>query len=470
MKLAHVLIPDFPVQVEVLGNPALLHRPVVIGGRPDQAGSVYACSPAAQRDGVRTGMSLRQAQQVSPQAVFLPVDEQKHQQAHQTLIASLSAFSPLRETLAYGQVCLDASGLEGLYGPDRKLVERLCLTLQKETGLRAGVGLAANKFTAAVAAATARLGEGIVVPPGTEVGFLGPLPIWRLPLSEQALQLLSRLGLTNIGQVAALPAGALGRTLGPEGELLGRLARGIDDRPLVPQFEENPLSAAVHLDFRLEQLPALVAYADLLIAQLAGELAGAGMAGGNLILEVEQEDGRRLTAWGYLRPASADRRRLSERASGLLERMDFSAGASGLRVSLTPLIPAHEGSRQLPFHHRYALTPDPVGSALRSIRDRYGGASIQAAAAAAGPAPEPVEVQIGQDGRPTALQRGRGWRPIEAVQLHWRLEGDWWFREGRRDYYQVVTRRGEILVLLHATPEDRWYLNPSAKPSQWPVM
>jgi hypothetical protein len=49
------------------------------------------------------------------------------------------------------------------------------------------------------------------------------------------------------------------------------------------------------------------------------------------------------------------------------------------------------------------------------------------------------------------------------------MEGDWWFQQGRRDYFQVVTRRGEILVLLHATPEDRWYLHPAAKPTQWPV-
>src|SRR3972149_9563093 len=56
MKLAHVLIPDFPIQVEILGNPSLRQKPVVIGGRPDQEGSVLACSPAARRGGMRGGM------------------------------------------------------------------------------------------------------------------------------------------------------------------------------------------------------------------------------------------------------------------------------------------------------------------------------------------------------------------------------------------------------------------------------
>ena len=470
MKLAHVLIPDFPIQVEILGNPSLRQKPVVIGGRPDEEGSVLACSPAARREGMRVGMSLRQAQQVSPAATFLPNDERKYQGAHRGLISSLAAFSPLRETLRPGEICLEASGLEGLYGPDRRLVERICLTIQKETGLQAKIGVASSKFVAATAAGLATLGAGVVVPPGTEAAYLAPLPIDALPISPEADQLLTRLGMLTLGQVAEMPAGALSRTLGTEGETLHRLARGINDRPLLPQFEETPLSAEIHLDFQLEQLAALVAYADLLIDQLAAELTATGLAAGNLILEIEQEDRKRLTAWGYLRPASSDRGRLSDRAAGLLERLEYSAGATSLKLSLTPLLPAHEGSRQLPFHQRYALTPDPVGSALRSIRDRYGGTSIQAAAAVTGPPPEPVEVQLAEDGRPGAMLRDRGWSRIEAVQLHWRLEGDWWFQEGRKDYFQVVTRRGEILVLLHALPEDRWYLHPAAKPSQWPVM
>jgi len=470
MKLAYVLIPDFLIQVEILKNPSLRHRPMVIGGRPQQPGSVVACSPAARRDGVRLGMSLRQAQQVSSGALFLPADEAAYQQAHSTLIACLSAFSPLREALAPGQVCLDASGLEGLYGSDRKLVERVCLTVQKETGLQARVGLASSKFTAATAAELAALGRGVVVPEGGDAAFLAPLPLGVLPIPKEAAELLQRLGLQTLGQVAGLPPGALARTLGSEGERLQRLAGGIDDRPLNPQFEETPLSAEIHLDFRLEHLSALVAYADLLVGQLAAELAAGGLAAGDVVLEVEQEDGLRLRTWGYLRPASSDPRRLSDRAAGLLERLAYSAGATALKLTLTPLLPAHEGSRQLPFHHRYALTPDPVGSALRSIRDRYGGSAIQTAATVSVPAPEPVEVRLSDQGKPAALLHGRTWRQIESVQLHWRMEGDWWFQQGRKDYFQVVTRRGEILVLLHATPEDRWYLDPAARPTQWPVM
>ncbi len=470
MKIAHVLIPDFPIQVEVLADPSLERKPIVIGGRPDDEGEVFARSPAAQRDGVEVGISLRQAEQLCPQAVFLPVDEAKYRQAHKGLITCLSAFSPLRETVSPGEVCLEASGLEGLYGSDPQLAERLCSTIQAETGLQPQVGLAAERFTAATAARIAPLGAGLVVPARTQGAFLAPLPLDALPISQEAHRLLTRLGVVTLGQVAAMPPGSLSRALGYEGEKIHRLARGEDERRLIPEFEETPLSAQVTLDFRLEYLPALVAYADLLVTQLAGELLSSGLAAGNIILEVEQEDGALLTAWGFLRPASSDRGRLTDRAAGLLERMSYTAGASGLKVALTPLLPAHEGSRQLPFQQRYALTPDPVGKAVRTIRDRYGGAAIQAAARISGPPPVPVEVRTTGEGAPSAMVRDRTWSRIDSIQLHWRLEGEWWFQEGRKDYYQVVTKRGEILVLLHTSPEDRWYLHPAAKPSQWPAI
>jgi DNA polymerase-4 len=567
VKFAHVLIPEFAIQVEILENPRLRRKAVVIGGRSDDEGEVVACSPLARRAGVLIGMSLRQAQQLSPSARFLPPDETRYQAAHRSLIRCLEAFSPLRETVQLGEICIEASGLEGLYGPDRQMVEQLCEEIRDSTNLIPKVGLASNRFTASVAAGLAELSTARMVPRGSEMEFLAPMGIPALVPSEEAQQLLTRLGVVTLGQVASLPAGALSRTLGREGERLHRLARGIDRRPLVPEFEEAPLSARVTLDWQLEFLPALVAYAEVLAGQLSSELETAGLAAGNVIVEVEQEGGELLTAWGYLRPASADRSKLLNRAAGLLEDLDYSAGAIGLKVSLTPLQPQHLGDRQMPLGSGNALTPDPLGQTLRTIRVRFGDGSIRDAAAVPGPPPEPVEVRVHADGAPSAVYRNRSWNRIDTVQLHWRLEGDWWWQapgieglgpdrepagaapasgsgdmwpphadnaqvlrehsdppewdpgaasaqipsgsvareragdrhpgpdgsfepsiasplriakngsamvgpgEGaRKDYFQVVTRSGEILVLLRTGHDERWYLHPAAKPSEWPAV
>lgn len=494
MKFAHVLIPDFAIQVEILSNPALRRKPVVIGtaesrvdGQSDEQGAVYARSPAAQRAGVKLGMKLRQAEQLAAEAVFLPANEQAYAAAHRSLMTYLEMFSPLRQAVALGEICLEASGLEGLYGPDSMLVEQLSVTVRQRTKLMSKVGLASNRFTAAVAAELAPLGEGQVVARGAEAEFLAPLGIAALVPSDAAIGLLTQLGVVTLRQVAELPPGALSRTLGTEGERLHRLARGLDRTPLVPEFEQAPLSARVSLDWQLEDLATLAAYADVLIGQLTGELAGAGLAAGNLIVEVEQQDGRLRTAWGTLRPASNDRQKLIERAVGLLERMKYSNGVTGLTISLSPLQAQHLGIRQIPIDDGNALTPDPLGHTLDTIRVRFGAGSIRDAATLPGPPPEPVDVRCGPDGQPGSMLRDGRWTRFESVQLHWRMEGDWWSSgglgetpdqwrgnvelpgpPGRKDYYQVVTRGGKILVLLNLV--DRWYLHTAAKPSTWPVM
>lgn len=468
VRIARITIPDFPVQVEIKHDPSLRHKPVIIGGSPHQGGKVFARSPAAHTAGIELGMQLRQAEQLASEAIFLPINGELYGKEHEALIGCLSAFSPLRETISLGEIYLEASGLEGLYGPDRILIERICADIKEQTSFLARIGLASNKFTASIAALLSPLNSGEVVKNGEEAKYLAPLPIEVLSISDASYHLLLRLGLHIVGQVAAMPPGALSRTLGKEGEALNQLSQGIDERPLIPEFEGIPLSAQLHLDFELQHLPALVAYTDLLITQLVRELGGYGA--GVIILEFEQEDGKQRLMWGAMSPPSSDRSRLADRASRMMERTAFTAGVTSLKISLAELKPSHEDSRQLPFHQRYAMTPDPLGKSIRRIRERFGKAAIKEAVAISGPPPQRIEVHTTEAGVPTALFRDRKWSSIEAIQLHWRVEGDWWWNEGRKDYYQAITKDGEIMVLLHTTPQGQWFLHPAAKPTRWPVI
>ena len=220
MKIAFIHIQDFPVQVEILDNPALRQTAVVIGGLPSGEGTVYACSRAARIDGVQLGMTLRQAEQLSPRATFLPLSRDLYDRAHKTLLGTLSPYSPFRESSAPGRIYLDASGLERLYGSDDELVKRILRTIRDELNLLPQIGLAANKFTAETAARLSDPGAGQVVSPGTEREFLAPLPLILLPSSDDTYRLLGRLGLETIGQVAEMPVGGLSRTFGKEGLLL----------------------------------------------------------------------------------------------------------------------------------------------------------------------------------------------------------------------------------------------------------
>ena len=332
------------------------------------------------------------------------------------------------------------------------------------------VGLAANKFTAETAARLSDPGAGRVVPTGTEREFLAPLPLILLPSSDDTYRLLGRLGIETIGQVAEMPVGGLSRTFGKEGLLLHSLASGKDLRPLMPQFEAAPLSLETHLEFPLESLEQLAAYSDRLTSQLSSELEAGALVAGAIIVEIEQEYGGPLSAGGYLRPASSDLRELSDRATGLLSTLEYASGVTALKLGLFPLHPFHIESKQLGLFRPKSFThQNPIQRLVGSIQDRFGQSAILQATAVEGPPPDPIEVRAREDGHPSAFVRGNTWGRIATIDLHWRLEGDWWWGEGRKDYYKVVTHTGEILVLLHDSKEDRWYLHAGAQPNSWPL-
>jgi hypothetical protein len=349
-------------------------------------------------------------------------------------------------------------------------VERILRTIQDELSLLPQVGLAVNKFTAETAARLSAPGAAQVVPPGNEREFLAPLPLILLPSSDDTYRLLSRLGLESLGQVAEMPVGALSRTFGKEGLLLHSLASGRDLRPLMPQFEAAPLSVETQLEFPLESLEQLAAYADRLASQLTAELQAGALVAGALIVEVEQEYGEALSAGGYLRPASSDHRQLLDRATGLLSTLEYASGVTALKLGLFPLHPFHIESKQLGLFRPKSFThANPIQRLVGSIQERFGEAAIVQATAVEGPPPEPIEVRTGKDGYPSAFVRGNSWSRVATIDLHWRLEGDWWWGEGRKDYYKVVTRKGEILVLFHDSQENRWYLHAGAQPNSWPL-
>ena len=479
MKIAYVHVPDFAVQVELLSDPSLKQTSIVVGGEPHEGGTVYACSPAAQRDGIQYGMSLRQAEQLSPQAAFLPLSTEKYEQAQKDLLEVLSPYSPFRETKALGKIYLDASGLENLYGSDQELVARIMISVKDELNLLPQIGLAANKFTAETAARLADPGGIQVVPVGTERTFLSEMPQILLPSSEDTYRLLTRLGIETIGQVADMPVGAMSRALGREGILLHNLANGKDLRPLMPQFEAAPLSVETQLEFPLDSLEQLAAYSDRLASQLTAELEAGALVAGAIIVEVEQEYGESLSAGGYLRPASSDHAKLLNRATGLLSTLEYASGVTALKLGLFPLHPFHIETEQLGlFRPKSLIQENPLipqakqeglQKLVGSIQERFGEAAILQAATVEGPAPDPIDVRVAADGSPSAFVRGNTWSRVASIDLHWRLEGDWWWGEGRKDYYKVVSRKGEIQVLFHESKGDRWFTHTGAQPNIWPA-
>ena|GEM_PF-795838 len=471
MKLAHILMPYFPCQVERLDDPSVAAKPLVIGGQPWEKGTVYCCSAEALGDGVRPGMPLRQAEQVCPQAIFLRINEEKYQQIHRQLLKTLAPFSPVIETVELGQVCFEASGLKRLYGPDEKLARSIRDVVKRETNLLSQVAIASNRFVTEVAAHLATYSKPQVIPEGEEQAFLAPLSIHFLPASEQAKRFLAILGVNTIGQVAQMPKDALAKQFGAEGVFIHDLALGYDNRPLSPTPEEPALRSQISFEDPVFDLIVLKAKIGRAVSDLAILMRRDGRKAQGIALELTLEGDATLHTGTHLKEATSDPARITLRLGSLLASLDFKAGVTEAVVHLFPLRPFHDGIRQLGlFGYLQKAKEERVKQVVRRINEMMGGGTVKSASQIGPPSPILVEVSPTALGKPWFVKHNGRWVLVEAVTEHWRVEEDWRNGGGSRDYYRVTLIDGKILVLCYQRPEKKWFLDLSAKPLPCPDM
>ncbi|MGE3597021.1 MAG: DNA polymerase Y family protein, partial [Dehalococcoidia bacterium] len=118
MRTACVVIPRFPLAVELMAQPELCGRPVVIGGAPEERKAVVVCSPEAEREGVRRGMPLRQARARCRDAIFLEARPSLYRDHFDRMLDALEQVSPLVEGAGLGRAYVGLDGLRGLFGDE----------------------------------------------------------------------------------------------------------------------------------------------------------------------------------------------------------------------------------------------------------------------------------------------------------------------------------------------------------------
>ncbi len=331
--MVSVWCPDWPVVAAGVapGAPAIVLH----------ANRVVARSPAAAAEGVVIGQRRRQAQQCCPDAALLQHDPDRDGRAFEPVVRAIGRFAPRLEVVEPGWLCLAARGPSRYFGGDERLAERLAAAVRAESGQAAqvAIGIADGRFASAVAARRAGRAP-IVVAPGGTPAFLSPLPIAWLHITgeidPELAGLFARLGLSRLGDLAALPAGDVLARFGPEGQRAHRLAADVDDRP--PGGREPPPERHVEqaFDDPVVQLQPLVFVAKQLADELVAMLAGEGKVCTRLVVTAETEHGERSErAWyraaGMSAPAMVERVRWQ--LDAWMTSGDVSAGVVLLRLA-----------------------------------------------------------------------------------------------------------------------------------------
>ena len=221
-------------------------------------GLVFACSPAARRDGVARGLKLREAQYRSPGLVVLDYDTALDLRVFEPVVRRVEAAVPGVQLIRPGTLAMRARGPARYYGGEEAAAAALLETVAELGVPGARVGIADGPFAAEQAARAAHEAAVAIVPPGASAAFIAPLPVG-LVVDPRTTTLLTRLGVRTLGEFAALPADDVRRRFGAAGAFAHDRAAGREQARVVartppPEFEveqhfEPPLDRVDQLAF-----------------------------------------------------------------------------------------------------------------------------------------------------------------------------------------------------------------------------
>ncbi|MCB4800244.1 DNA polymerase Y family protein [Neotamlana laminarinivorans] len=240
-NILHMDLDTFFVSCERLMDSRLQKRPILVGGTGDR-GVVSACSYETRKFGVYSGMAMKVARRLCPEAVVIRGNAAIYSKYSHQVTDIIKQNVPLFEKASIDEFYADLTGMDKFYGC-YKYASELRHTIIKETGLPISFGLSANKIVSKVATGEAKPNNRLCIDQGFEKPFLAPLSIKKIPsVGNKTYQILRNLGIDKISTIQQMPVEMLTSVLGVNGRTIWKRALGIDNPPLIPFHERKSIS------------------------------------------------------------------------------------------------------------------------------------------------------------------------------------------------------------------------------------
>ncbi len=289
--ILHLDMDAFYASVEVLDDPSLKGKPVMVGGTPEGRGVVAAASYEARAFGVYSAMSAARAVKLCPDGIFLRGRMDRYSEISQQVFAIFGDYTPLVEPLSIDEAFLDVSGCRRLFGSAEKLGRAIKARILEELGLVISVGVASNKFLAKLASDLEKPDGFVVIAPDEARALLADLPIRKLwGVGKVAEKQMHRFGIRKVGDLLAIPAERLIEQFGDHAAHLLELAVGFDERPVIPVHEAKSIGNETTFRDDIADADQLQEILDQLAAKVARRLRAHGFLARTVTLKARYAD------------------------------------------------------------------------------------------------------------------------------------------------------------------------------------
>lgn len=347
--LFHFDIDAFFASVEVLLNPSLKGRPVIVGGST-QRGVVSTASYEARKYGVHSAMSTHMARQLCPNGIFLDGNFNAYRDYSKQVFKVMYSCTPHIEKVGIDEGYLDVSQLILQSNRDSldqahvqkkamDLAQKLKDQVKESTGLTISIGISYNKFLAKLASDWKKPDGLFVIPQGEAQDLLDPLPILKVHgLGKKTAQKLNRLGLFTVKDIRLLGEVNLGYLIGDTWarDLYPKLC-GIDPRPIVTYYERKSYGRETTFSSDTTDLNLLKGVLSDFLTEIHASLMQKHLLAKTLTIKVKYYDFTQHTHSHSLASATDDLGFLKSTLEEVLLQIDLESPVRLIGISLSNL-------------------------------------------------------------------------------------------------------------------------------------
>lgn len=376
--IIHLDMDAFYPSVEVLDNPVLKGKPVIVGGSSER-GVVSSASYEARKFGIHSAQPIAKARRLCPDGIFLPVRMSRYQEISKQVFSIFHRFTPLVEPMSIDEAFLDVTGSIRLFGQPENIAKKIKSIILAKTGLTISAGVASSKFVAKIASDIDKPDGLTIVHPDGVKDFLDPLPVEKMwGVGKKTRLLLSGLNINTFRDLRQTPVEILGKKFGKHGVKIHLLAMGIDERDVIPEHDMKSIGNEQTFLHDIMSLDAAKKELLILGNKVARRLRHKGLKGKTLTLKVKYSDFVQITRSTSLPKSTDDGLEIYTAACCLLKKTEVTKKPIRLLgVSLSQLGLSGIGIQLSLFDQdRSSQKRQRLNTVLDSLYEKFGDKSV----------------------------------------------------------------------------------------------
>jgi DNA polymerase-4 len=335
-RILHIDMDAFFSSVEQKRHPELVGKPVVVGGEgdPTKRGVVSTASYEARKFGIHSAMPLRTSYKLCPETIFLPVDYQEYSRVSEEVKAILKEFSPIIEDVGIDEAFLDISSIDR---PSEEIAKEIKKRIENKTSLTCSIGIAPNKLLAKIASDMQKPDGLTIIMEGDIQSRIWPLSVRKLwGVGPKTEAYLKKMGIQTIGDLASLSLDRLVEEFGQSyGNYLYEASRGIDESPLVTQWEPKSISRETTYQRDVDNWQVIAKSLAELTKEVVVNMKEEGYQGRTVTLKIRFNDFKTYTRAKTLNGHTDSEEEIRKAAFDCLGRLELKKKVRliGVRVS-----------------------------------------------------------------------------------------------------------------------------------------